>query len=543
MISRYSRIVAILVMALVALGLLCGSSAAMAAGPHDQNVPRQSGDKDMVIDGHVFHDVGALWNHVTNFGLIGSQPSQSAPYSDAPSARWPGQDGLDYLWSGGLWVGANLLGQPSVTTGQYTFEFRPTTAADDTIYATAHGAIGGNRYPWPLPDDDDDGQEDEDPLNNRDDDDDGLIDEDFAAISDQDFRCVYSDTAAIISEIFPDHVPLGIAVTQQTLQWSNPVADAFIGYDFTVTNVGGQLLEEVYLGLFADFDIPASGNGSGDDLAGSWFGEVAASDGSVVPVAVAYMADGAPNDPAPGYVGFVLCGHTTDPDGQIAPQEVSVRSFQIFGGNLPYDQGGLPSNDTERYQSLRLDEHDANTPPFAADDYRVLISSGPFAALAPGEAITYQVSLVAGDGLDGLLAAAAEAVLTYRGRFYDRDGDPDNGAEFQVHWLRWEDYPVAAPQGDLVPLTTPLLTASPNPFNPRLEIRFALPQAGAVRLGVYDLRGRLVRTLLNETLPAGEGSVLWNGDDETGRAAASGVYSLRLDTAGQLLERRVTLVR
>ena len=67
--------------------------------------------------------------------------------------------------------------------------------------------------------------------------------------------------------------------------------------------------------------------------------------------------------------------------------------------------------------------------------------------------------------------------------------------------------------------------------------------AGTVRLGVYDLRGRLVRTLLNEVLPAGEGSVLWNGDDETGRAAASGVYSLRLDTEGQLLERRVTLVR
>ena len=60
---------------------------------------------------------------------------------------------------------------------------------------------------------------------------------------------------------------------------------------------------------------------------------------------------------------------------------------------------------------------------------------------------------------------------------------------------------------------------------------------------MYDLRGRLVRTLLNENLPAGEGSVLWHGDDETGRAAASGVYQLRLDTEGQLLERRVTLVR
>lgn len=524
---------------LVVLGLMSGATTVAAT----EGGPPQSpgaGEKAIVTDGHVFHDAGQMWNHVTNFGLIGSQPSSPMPYSDAPSARWPGEDGVDYLWSGGLWVGASVLGEHRVTTAQYQIEFWPTAAPDDTIYATAHGASGGNRYPWPAPDDDDDGQEDEDPLNNRDDDGDGAIDEDFAAISDQHFRCVFSDTAAIIGETNPDHAPLGITVTQQSLQWSRPVADDFIGYDYTVTNVGDQVLEEVYLGIFADFDVPASGAGSSsDDRAGSWFGEVTASDGSVVPVAVAYMADNAAIDPVPGYAGFVLCGHQTDPSGQSAPAEVAVRSLQIFSGNQPYDQGGDPSNDAERYDALQREEHDPNTLPSAPDDYRLLMSSGPFASLAPGAAITYQISLVAGADFDGLLSAAAEAVLTYRGRDFDRDGDPANGDEFSVRWLRWEDGPVAVAAAP----TVPRLSVSPNPFNPRLEIRYNLSQAGPVRLQVYDLRGRLVRTLLDEMRPAGAGTVLWDGCDQAGRVAASGVYQLQLTAGGQLSARRITLVK
>ncbi|MBU8872103.1 MAG: hypothetical protein KOO60_14640, partial [Gemmatimonadales bacterium] len=87
------------------------------------------------------------------------------------------------------------------------------------------------------------------------------------------------------------------------------------------------------------------------------------------------------------------------------------------------------------------------------------------------------------------------------------------------------------------------LSASPNPFNPRVNIHFVLPQAGKALLQIFDLRGHLVRTLLDEYRPMGSDTVFWLGDDESGRALASGVYQMRLATEEQLIEQRITLLR
>ena len=72
----------------------------------------------------------------------------------------------------------------------------------------------------------------------------------------------------------------------------------------------------------------------------------------------------------------------------------------------------------------------------------------------------------------------------------------------------------------------------PNPFNPETTVSFSLAQAGPVQLTVYNVRGQLVRTLVDEPLEAGEHSVLWRGVDSHGRPVASGVYLLRLHSAG-----------
>jgi hypothetical protein len=96
---------------------------------------------------------------------------------------------------------------------------------------------------------------------------------------------------------------------------------------------------------------------------------------------------------------------------------------------------------------------------------------------------------------------------------------------------------------DAATLTTQLLAPRPNPFNPRVEIRYLLADRGSVVLAVFDLRGRLVRTLQNELLTAGEHALEWDGLDDRGRPVASGSYMLRL-TAGALVQQeRVVLVR
>jgi hypothetical protein len=99
------------------------------------------------------------------------------------------------------------------------------------------------------------------------------------------------------------------------------------------------------------------------------------------------------------------------------------------------------------------------------------------------------------------------------------------------------------PQPDAVRYATALESVAPNPSNPSVTVRFTLAAAGSARLTVYDVRGRRVRTLLSETLGAGPHVVDWNGRDESGQEVSSGVYHVRLQAAGELLERAVTLVR
>jgi hypothetical protein len=83
----------------------------------------------------------------------------------------------------------------------------------------------------------------------------------------------------------------------------------------------------------------------------------------------------------------------------------------------------------------------------------------------------------------------------------------------------------------------------PNPFNPSARIEFSLAQAGPARLEIVDVRGRLVRVLHDGRLPAGPQAERWDGRDEHGRAAASGVYVCRLTAGGTSRSMRLTLLR
>jgi hypothetical protein len=87
------------------------------------------------------------------------------------------------------------------------------------------------------------------------------------------------------------------------------------------------------------------------------------------------------------------------------------------------------------------------------------------------------------------------------------------------------------------------LSAAPNPFNPLTEITFALPQGGDVKLRIFDVRGRSVRTLVSGSLAAGVHTVTWNGRNDAGRAEASGVYLALLEAGPIRLTKRLTLVQ
>lgn len=83
----------------------------------------------------------------------------------------------------------------------------------------------------------------------------------------------------------------------------------------------------------------------------------------------------------------------------------------------------------------------------------------------------------------------------------------------------------------------------PNPFNPQTTIEYTLAAAGPVRLGVYDARGRLVRTLAAGPQAPGSHARNWDGRDEAGLAAASGVYFIRLEANAQVRTAKAILSR
>lgn len=486
-----------------------------------------SADKYFVIDGHVRHDVGALHNHVSNIGMIGAAPYSNAPYSGAPSGRWPGASGTDFLWSGGLWLGGVVEGEKRVSAGGWYSVLFPGSTVQDSIYQLHEGIAAGARFPSPGADDDGDGLVDEDPANGHDDDGDGLVDEDFAAISQQHFRCEMRDDTELAIYSYPDHKPLGLSIVQDSYQWDLPLITNAIGYEFTITNEGVESVQDVYLGMFGDFDI----DDYAANRAGYWEGVVEASNGQSYPVSVAYMHDGTVNNPGVGYEGWLLLGHSADPTGIYAPEEVGVNAYRQF------TFGDSPNGDSEQYQAMSLKVTD---PPSAdPGDYRILTSSGPFPTLLPGESLKYQVALVAGGTLEELKSNSAEMMACFQGRMFEVEGEA-----VRVHWIPVDEAIVAVNPGQN-PSGMPnlALTAYPNPFNPRLEIRYAAHQEGILRLQIFDMRGRLVRSLVNGATPAGEGRIFWDGLNDQGRSVASGVYQLKLKSGGSLVQRRVTLVR
>jgi len=93
------------------------------------------------------------------------------------------------------------------------------------------------------------------------------------------------------------------------------------------------------------------------------------------------------------------------------------------------------------------------------------------------------------------------------------------------------------------PFVTRLVGNSPNPFNPQTHIIFELAKPAKVQLEVFDLRGRLVRRLADQSFGSGRHNVLWDGRNESGGGTASGLYFYRLTTDDERETKKMLLVR
>ncbi len=90
---------------------------------------------------------------------------------------------------------------------------------------------------------------------------------------------------------------------------------------------------------------------------------------------------------------------------------------------------------------------------------------------------------------------------------------------------------------------TELQSIAPNPFNPDTEIMFTLRETTRLTVSVFDIGGRRIKNLADGTLAQGAHAVRWDGCDDGGRSAASGVYFVRMTADGKAYSQRMLLVK
>ncbi|MGB5106037.1 MAG: FlgD immunoglobulin-like domain containing protein [Candidatus Zixiibacteriota bacterium] len=86
-------------------------------------------------------------------------------------------------------------------------------------------------------------------------------------------------------------------------------------------------------------------------------------------------------------------------------------------------------------------------------------------------------------------------------------------------------------------------TTHPNPFNSGTSIEITTTRTGTLNITIYDILGRRVRTIIDETVSSGSHQFLWDGTGESGRYVASGVYFMRVAAADGNSTRKLVLLR
>jgi len=96
---------------------------------------------------------------------------------------------------------------------------------------------------------------------------------------------------------------------------------------------------------------------------------------------------------------------------------------------------------------------------------------------------------------------------------------------------------------ELLPEVYALHQNYPNPFNPITTLRYDLPEQSMVNIIIYDLLGRHVRTLLNQTQEAGYRSVIWNATNDYGKPVSAGVYLYKIQAGEFVQTRKMVLLK
>ncbi len=146
------------------------------------------------------------------------------------------------------------------------------------------------------------------------------------------------------------------------------------------------------------------------------------------------------------------------------------------------------------------------------------------------------------DDVGATMSTLYTATLTLSDR--DESGIHGGGgalSDLTVYLTAFVDDGTGVPDDGILKLA--LSPGAPNPFTERTSLMFSLPNSSGVRIEIFDIAGRLVRTLESGVLPAGEHEIVWTGRDDNGVEAASGIYFCRATVENWTDMKKVVLLR
>jgi hypothetical protein len=140
----------------------------------------------------------------------------------------------------------------------------------------------------------------------------------------------------------------------------------------------------------------------------------------------------------------------------------------------------------------------------------------------------------------------------FQGIMVKAESSPAVATQFKVDEIRFgSTYESVAEinDGDIITSieendeTDYLIGNYPNPFSTETTFEFQLPEAGHVRLAIFDLNGRELTSVVNQVLPAGKHTTTWNGRSDTGSALSGGLYVYRLTHQNRVVTKKLVVNR
>jgi len=288
--------------------------------------------------------------------------------------------------------------------------------------------------------------------------------------------------------------PIGLEIEQSSLSWLESPNENFVIFEYIIKNISGSDLNNIFAGLFMDWDL--------------YFNRI----------------DSAGGDAATD-LGYIFHQSYWDPvNSQMVPAK--------YRGGCVISEGGLyshslfkfidtdslyPISEVEKYLALSSGTYDHTQNLYT--NLAHVVSTGPIDLLAD-QADTIAFAVVASESEVGLIDAAIQAKNIYTGT-----------TDIEII-----DNPT-------LPENFTLSQNFPNPFNPSTTIEFALKTQSSVELAVYNILGEQVTVLVRDELDAGTYRVKWDGHDSNGAKTASGIYFYRLKTDSEYSVRKMLLLK